>query len=851
MAEYSLRGGEVLKAYDCQKSYYIVSGTVLVFLASYFEDGEIERKYNLTEMTPGEYIPAIYIDDPDLGRWGIVLSALEEAIICESDETTSDIKNLFSKQIGLQIESPEGFPLAVVELINLRIVKDEGYIYATLEEQKKTQSKGLETIYRLFNDKDAIGDIGRSSHLLYDTLALICRKQRINIASFDSIKEVCGRRFTIEDIARVSRFNIREVIFEENWYLQDSGVLLAFTGSDNTPIACIPKGPKKYVAYDLADKSSKVIDRTIASALNHRAFMVYRPFPNEGMSGWDLVRFGVKSVFKYDIINLLLFACIGTFIGLLLPLLNQMIFDDYIPLADMNTLFQICFLILALTIGNFAFSIVKNIAALRSSSAMSYSVQCAVFDRLYNLPSSFFSDYDSADLAKRVLGIKFIFSLLSETILTSMLSAVFSLLYLYRMFAYSRILAIAGTLMVLMNMGITLLFGWVLIKHERKLVELKSKLSSVLYQFISGIAKIRISGVENRVLLNYLEILTESKKTNAKKDNITNLSSNLNVFLGTAFSALFYYLLISGNIAVSFGQFFGFISAFTFFSGAMINLVTTFITVNHAIPTFQRAKPILNTPPEHIDDAIMPPQNLEGSVEVSNLSFKYKDSDKDMVLSNVSFRIEKGEYIGIVGSSGSGKSTLLKILLGFEKPTVGKVYFDDKDLDQLDKRELRKRFGVVLQDGQLIPGSIFENIAITGINVSYAMAKEAIAMVGLEEDIAQMPMGLHTVISEGAGTISGGQKQKIMIARSIVSNPSILFFDEATSALDNASQSLVCESLKRLNSTRLVIAHRLSTIEKCDRIIVLDNGSIVETGTYKELLSKQGHFFELVKNQMV
>jgi len=180
----------------------------------------------------------------------------------------------------------------------------------------------------------------------------------------------------------------------------------------------------------------------------------------------------------------------------------------------------------------------------------------------------------------------------------------------------------------------------------------------------------------------------------------------------------------------------------------------------------------------------------------------------------------------------------------------GKVFYDDKDLDAIDKRELRKKLGVVLQDGQLISGSIYENITITNSKISLKSVREVVKEAGLEEDIAKMPMGLYTGLMEDAGTISGGQKQRILIARAIVNKPKILFFDEATSSLDNITQAIVCESLEKLNATRVVIAHRLSTIVKCDRIIVIDNGEIVEQGTYHELMENKGLFFQLASRQI-
>ena len=232
-----------------------------------------------------------------------------------------------------------------------------------------------------------------------------------------------------------------------------------------------------------------------------------------------------------------------------------------------------------------------------------------------------------------------------------------------------------------------------------------------------------------------------------------------------------------------------------------------------------------------------------------NSIFPYSP-DAPNVLQNIDLNIKPGEYVGLVGPSGCGKSTLMKLLLGFEKPTQGKIYYDNKDIDSIDKRELRKKMGVVLQDGKLISGSIFENITITAPNATVTDVRQVIKNVGLEKDIQEMPMGLHTILSEDCGTISGGQQQRILIARAIISNPKILFFDEATSALDNVTQSMVCETLEQMDSTRIVIAHRLSTIMRCDRIIVLNAGKVVEQGTYAELMENKGLFYNLASRQM-
>jgi ATP-binding cassette subfamily C protein len=280
----------------------------------------------------------------------------------------------------------------------------------------------------------------------------------------------------------------------------------------------------------------------------------------------------------------------------------------------------------------------------------------------------------------------------------------------------------------------------------------------------------------------------------------------------------------------------------------MLSLVQSFLMINEIKPIYDYARPILETLPEVSEDAGMP-GDIEGEIEVSRVTFGY-DPDEPPVLRDLNLHIKPGEYVGIVGTSGCGKSTLLKLLLGFEKPQLGKIYFDKRDIDELDKRELRKKFGVVLQNGGLITGSIYENITITSPGATVERVEETLREVGLEEDIKAMPMGLHTVIAEGAGTISGGQAQRLLIARAIVGRPKVIFLDEATSALDNVTQRQVVDTLESIDATKLVIAHRLSTVRNCDRIIVMDQGNIAEQGSYEELMAKKGLFYDLAIRQL-
>ena len=370
---------------------------------------------------------------------------------------------------------------------------------------------------------------------------------------------------------------------------------------------------------------------------------------------------------------------------------------------------------------------------------------------------------------------------------------------------------------------------------------------------LSGINKVRVTGTEKRFFALWADKFRNLKWLSFRSGNVQNFveafNSSYPLLTYVVFFILIYKITSSGSSfdAISVGVFMAFISAFNQFLNDCLSMSFSLISSLNIIPLYERLKPILDETPESSEDAIDPGE-LVGDIEFNSVDFRY-DEDQPLVLKDVSFKIKQGEMVAFVGPSGSGKSTVLRLLLGFDKPENGIVSYDGQDYSSLNKDLVRKQIGVVLQNGSLMAGSIYKNI-VGNSELSLSDAEEAVKMSGLEEDIAQMPMGMHTVVSEGASTFSGGQKQRLMIARSIVHKPRLLYMDEATSALDNHTQSMVSESLDRLQATRLIIAHRLSTIKNADRIIVMDKGSIVESGTYHELLENGGLFSKLAQRQI-
>ena len=437
---------------------------------------------------------------------------------------------------------------------------------------------------------------------------------------------------------------------------------------------------------------------------------------------------------------------------------------------------------------------------------------------------------------------------LSTVLLTSVLSCVFSIIYFIRMCTYSVKMSFICLLMVVILFVIAFSLNVSTYKYERIAAQYSGEADSVLYQYINAIDKIRMSGSEERTAFRFLVPSATIEQNNIKKNRPIVIISVIFESATYIFNIVLYYLIIKKNMNLSTGSFIAFTSAFGTFTSTAIELMGKIDDFYSIKVMFGRLEPLFNSVPENSGDKESVTE-VSGNITVENVSFSYGEGDK-LVLNDLSINIPQGEYLAIVGASGCGKSTLLKLLLGFEKPTAGRICYDSRDLESLDKKSVRRKLGVVLQNGSLISGSIYDNITITANHPTRQEVNQVIEDVGLKDDIDAMPMGIHTVLSESGSTISGGQQQRILIARAIIGRPKVLYFDEATSALDNITQAKVCESLDKLNMTRIVIAHRLSTIKNCSRIIVLKDGRIAEEGNYDSLMAKRGLFYDMAIRQI-
>ena len=505
-------------------------------------------------------------------------------------------------------------------------------------------------------------------------------------------------------------------------------------------------------------------------------------------------------------------------------------------------------LLAAAALGGAGFHIVRALALIRLGTHVDRRLQPAVWDRVIRLRAAFFRDYSVGDLALRILGIDSIRRILSGVAVSGAISGVFSVASLVLMLIYDAQLAAFAAGYAVVASGLIFALGRQQMRLERVVYQRKGIVSGLLIEILGGIAKLRIAAAELRAFSRWSEAFGDQRINNARSGRLAGFQTVLATSLPMLGALGIFGIAAGGAHPVDVGTFAAFNSAFGQFTAALLALSGALNTGIEAVPLFARVRPVFEAPLE-VEDSRIDPGPLGGRLAVRNLSFRYS-ADGPWILDNVAFEASPGECVAIVGASGSGKSTILRLLLGFETPSRGGVYYDSRDVEKLDLRLVRRQIGTVLETSGLVPGSLYENIAGTS-PLSRQQVDEAVRMAGLEADVAAMPMGLETFVMEGGGQVSGGQRQRVMIARALVRKPRLIFFDEATSALDNRTQAIVGASMAAMNATRIVIAHRLSTVRDADRILVIERGRIVESGTYDELMAGKGAFYRLAQRQLL
>ncbi|QEH36011.1 Lactococcin-G-processing and transport ATP-binding protein LagD [Aquisphaera giovannonii] len=678
-----------------------------------------------------------------------------------------------------------------------------------------------------------------------------------------------GGGTTLEEIARSSGFHARQVVLPRGWTGRGGEPLLASLDDAEgrpQPVALIPGldrgrgrfAARRYDLYDPATDRREPIRRDQAARLSRTAWTFYRTLPDGPLTLRDLARFARRGVSR-EVRLVLAMAALGGLLGLAMPVGAGVLVDQVIPEVGISAqgrvrLASLCLLLAAMAVATAIFEVVEGMALLRIEGKVVPAVLPAVWDRLLRLPTRFFAGFSSGDLAVRTLGLGVVLRKVSGAMASALVGGLFSLSNLALLFWYSwRLASICTALIALMALTILLLLAGQL-RQEARIRQVEGSIIGFLFEVVGGIAKLRTAGAENRAFARWSDLYGEQLGLMIKARRFANrLHRFLAVFPMLLAMVVYYGAIRLDPDRLSTGDFLALSIALSNLIASVLAVAYTALGLLDVPPLYERIRPVLETVPE-FPAAAPEPLRLNGAIALSGVTFRYPGQETAArVLDGVDLQVRPGEFIAIVGASGSGKSTILRLLLGFEAPDRGSVTYDGRDLATLDIREVRRQIGVVLQDAQLMPGDIFSNIVGFAPGLTMDDAWRAARLAGLDAEIRDMPMKMHTVVGEGGSSLSGGQRQRLLIARALVRSPRILMFDEATSALDNLSQAIVTQSIARelRGVTRVVIAHRLTTVVEADRIYVVKQGRIVQSGRYEQLREEPGAFQELISRQVV
>ena len=638
------------------------------------------------------------------------------------------------------------------------------------------------------------------------------------------------------DVSSLDKLFIRQGVFFRQitltgeWWKHTTGRLLAFTIEDDIPIVLMPG----FSSYTFINPNTGRREQVNPKIFKPEAFCLTQPLPTGKLELSDLGRFAWQSLGKADLWAIFI-ACVSVvLLTMFTPYVTKIVFSEVVPSGSSSQLLPVAVLLFSAAFGLAMLHITRSLVVFRVKDKVEYTLQTALMTRLLHLPATVFRDWQAADLSSRVLSLSRFSGMLTENILTTVLSTIFSAILFFQFFIYGGPLLFIGIGVLAVVLFFNLLNYYYTRIVQERVNPNRSKMYGLLYEMLGGMQKIRVNGAEERSFQQWAEHFADSEVNSASQPMMYFYSSGMSYasrllpMIVTMWAAWKYELGLSDYIAYC---------AVLVIALSTINQLSVIMKqIGRVMPEVRMCRPILEASMEDAHEQHVLTQ-VEGAIEVSGLRFRYSENTS-WIFNGLNLRIHQGEYVAIVGPSGCGKSTLLRLLLGFEKPEEGSIFYDHYNLREINMSSLRRNcVGVVMQDGRLIEGTLIDNILFTAPAATEEDAWEAARLVDLVEDIHRMPNGMNTYITEDGRGISGGQRQRILLARALVQCPDIMLLDEATSALDNVTQQRVADYLASMKCTRITIAHRLETIRQCDRIIVLGNGRVTKEGTFDELMA--------------
>ena len=661
-----------------------------------------------------------------------------------------------------------------------------------------------------------------------------------------SRKEIPTDLDQLEELLYRNQIFFRQVQLEGRWWLRCSGKILAFTADEDLPVILTPHFADYSFVHPKTGKRCRA--RTDGTLLKGEAFTLCYPLPRRKLTLSSFLWFALKQLNAYDYLCAMA-ACLGVvLLTMVTPYICKLLFNEVIPSGDAAQLTPIAILLFSAAVGLVTVQLSRNYLVVRMKDKTEYAMQAPLMARLLMLPTTFFKQYAPGDLSNRVLSVVRLFTKLTEDMLSTILSLLFTAVMFIQFFTYGGPLLWTGILVLALYM-----LAIYSVYYFRKQVQNSanvsaSKLTGVIYNLVSGAQKIRTNGAEIRAFRHWAVAYEPSEPNGSRYPAMFSIGNSISYnfrlvpLLVTMLAAWHYGLGLSDYIA--------YCSVLAIATRAVEDFER--ITKDVAVlgPELRLCAPILEAESEAETGNVLLRQ-VSGSIGISGLKFRYSP-DMPYIFDGLDLQINPGDYVAFVGPSGCGKSTLVRLMLGFEKPESGSIFYDEHNLEEINKPSLRRYcVSICLQDGQLVEGTVRDNILFGNNLYNDDEVWEAARMAALDKDIQGMPQGLDTPISADGQGVSGGQRQRILMARALIRKPRIVFLDEATSALDNISQHTIAENLAKMKCTRITIAHRMSTIRECNRIIVLAGGKVAEDGSYGELMAKGGYFSEIIKRQTV
>lgn len=704
--------------------------------------------------------------------------------------------------------------------------------------------KAFQNLADVVTGEDAVGAAGNERLRTMEVMERLGRHLGVSIP-YSSSPDLTEEWYQ-DEYFRPRGIMWRTVQLKGNWFEDAIGVLLgAFT--DGRPVALIPARNKGYTYKDPETGRRTRVTRERAAQFQTKATLYYRPLPIRKIDTKDVLRYIRSSVSVSEFLLLVFLTVAVLLLGMVTPAMTKLLTSYVIQLQDLHLLMVILLVLVLATAAAFVVTSMKQLVLSRVCTKVAIPVQAAFIMRVLTAPAGELKHFSAGDLGSRVGFLYNNLKTLMNMLLSILLTAVCSLICFPQMFWYASAPAFIA---LIVTVVLVLLYAWVIRKQAEvsaDRMQAQAEESGLTYSLIEGMQKITISGAEKRAFAVWARVYRKSMQTIYNPPLLLKVFSVLTPVILLAGTIVIYPTAVRAN--TSSADFYAFLSSYAILTGAMTMISANAVSFANALPVFRVLKPVMDFTPE-ISGEKEVVDRLKGNISLKDVTFRYADN-MPPVLENLNIEIRSGEYVAIVGHTGCGKSTILRLLLGFEKPDHGDIFYDGKNLKSLDATSLRRKIGTVLQNGEVFQGTIFSNIVVAGTDLSEDDAWAAAETAGIADDIRRMPMKMNTPLPDGGRGVSGGQLQRLMIARAIAPKPAILFFDEATSALDNVTQKAVTEAVGEMVCTRLVIAHRLSTVLNCDRILCLDRGHIVEEGSYDELMQRNGFFADLVKRQQI